>query len=153
MAFAGVWPPKKSDGTRWTEPELGWTLCNGANNPNGPLLKGDEYKELREVLGSDKRPDYQDYFLRGASEGRTIGSPQEHATAIPRKAFETNETGFHNHVTELETMASRNPGDPGMHPYTVTTHPTAPKNSLGTNYTGKHNHTIISGGDDETGRV
>jgi hypothetical protein len=109
-AFAGDWPPKRTETTSWTEAELGWLKCDGRSYEELQSTYGiasDTLQPLALVLPGKALPDYQGYFLRGIDrevadprlrrdkDGRRApGSPpQVHATARPsnpEKPFKTD---------------------------------------------------------------
>ncbi|MCS7304160.1 MAG: tail fiber protein [Thermoguttaceae bacterium] len=76
MAFAGPWPPKKPDGTQWTEQELGWLLCDGRALPI-PKGEADPYWTLFHVIGDTygktetefRLPDLRSRAVVGAGKG------------------------------------------------------------------------------------
>ena len=83
----------------------GWVLCNGDTLPSG-----DEYDDLKELLGTNKAPDLQGAFLRGAGSqtfsGTTYSAPanpgvfqkdvfKEHVHSAG--GLNTNNTGAHKH--------------------------------------------------------
>jgi microcystin-dependent protein len=110
VAFAGEWPPKRAKGPVWTEPELGWALCDGRP------MAGDEYAELRAVLGKAVRlPDFRGRTLVGAGSGMalsprplgSIGGEESHTllvTEMPAHAHAVTDPG-HKHIY---------PGDAGQ---------------------------------------
>ncbi len=164
VPFPGQWPPSKVDGTKWSEDELGWKLCDGRK------LEGPQNKELRVVLGEDALPDYRGYFLRclddspwvGSSgrdqePGRKLATIQGHATALPqgKMPFKTNEVSAKDLTQEgrylvqsaggNDTAQSHYPDRGGFKGWVDVTHIFPPQIRLP-----KHLHTISEGGDMET---
>jgi hypothetical protein len=164
MAFAGEWPPKKTQDIAWTEKELGWLKCNGrsfAEIRQELGLNDSDLEFVKLALNGDSIPDYQGYFLRGIDrevsdpkdrrdkDGRRApGSPpQGYATARPATAFVTDSQGAHSHDVQLEMGASRDPD--GDIRNTVADWP--PKIAAHRTTTdGAHSHTVTGGGDGET---
>ena len=99
IAFAGEWPPSKPDGSKWTELELGWMLCDG--DP----LEGQDIQAAKELLG-DNVPDLRGLFLRGIDTQRPDDQRRDKdgvRAARHVQAFATaRPTGNQPFMTELE---------------------------------------------------
>jgi hypothetical protein len=162
LAFAGPWPPSKTEtGTdRFTETELGWMLCDGRQ------LSGDQFKEIRAALHSDKLPNLCGCFLRGLDRNfdghatgrdkepdRSLGSEQGFATAFPKNKFYTDEAGDHTHPSQHgwnQVLHYNNTGDKAsVRDPDVTNGVLDCRNGETMGSAGKHGHQIL-GGDDET---
>jgi Phage Tail Collar Domain len=136
VAFAGDWLPKRGKGPAWTEAELGWALCDGRP------MAGDEYAELRAVLGKGTLPDYRNYFLRGKDPTRLVGSVQSDSTKMPTIPFvagkQTAQPSYKEAFAAQEFVFKTGP-DQSASLLRVRNTPV----------TGDHSHTI-TGGDTET---
>jgi microcystin-dependent protein len=136
----------------------GWRLCDGALINR---LQQKEYEPLFRAIGyawgeSDnmfKLPDPRGRFLRGidgnahvdVDTGRTVGSSQVWATAMPHTAFSISNNGGRAHGLNQETTAGRSDGKVSN---TIAFPFTGPRR-MSTDGMGDHNHGI-SGGDPET---
>ncbi|AWM36979.1 hypothetical protein C1280_08065 [Gemmata obscuriglobus] len=178
-AFAGTWPPKRSDGGVWTEAEIGWLLCDGRKWEDKSLdgvradlwelravLDGPNYIPQRSAPHALHLPDYRGYFLRGLDtspfmgpagrdkgEPRTVGLSQGYATARPagKDAFTTDKKGAHSHPLKMELKASRKAGGAAENAHTVTSiNDENKKSQLPLEKDGDHVHEITGGGDAET---
>jgi hypothetical protein len=133
QAFAGEWPPRRTDGKAWTEFEIGWLLCDGRKLGDVETALRREAETFRKRVPADGMltvlravltprngkapetlPDYRGVFLRGWDDrpapagrdpGRLLGSNQKDATRRPDTPFSTDEQGKHNHVDREDAVA------------------------------------------------
>jgi len=112
----------------------GWLLCNGST------FNQSVYPTLYTTLGSATLPDLRNYFLRGKSDSRALGSVESDSTKMPNSPFVTQSNGDHTH------NISTNEGIGGS---TSVSGSSGTGTMLSTESSGAHTHTI-SGGDTET---
>lgn len=168
VAFAGGTGELRADFDTTT----GWMLCDGrsldGNDPNFQPL----FDAIRFAWGGDADtnhfniPDLRGFFLRGVEReqggrrdpdgdgrpasnpgghsGRSVGSQEGFATAMPRNAFRADTSGAHTHPLNFELNASRDVGDQ----FNTVAFP-APGEPFTPLQRGAHAHEII-GGDRET---
>ena len=58
-----------------SKPPTGWLLCNGQS-----IASGDQFKELRTVVGGDRVPDLHDRFILGSGNFSQVGKKGGEAT-------------------------------------------------------------------------
>ena len=112
----------------------GWLLCNG------DTFDQSVYTTLYTLLGSNTLPNLSDYFLRGKSTSRAIGSIQTATTAMPINPFVTQTAGTHTHTLTTNT---------GISGTDAITSSSGTGSTITTTSSGDHTH-IITGGDTET---
>lgn len=136
-----------------------WALCDGSQKPREGRFSA--LNKILEVAGypygagdgstTFTLPDFRGYFLRGldaegtrdSEKGRTAGSRQDWATAMPKKPFLINNAGAHHHK-----YTTNSDGDPATS-NRAEVGGGGDDDSANTAEAGLHNHTI-SGGDLET---
>jgi hypothetical protein len=151
MAEAKVGDYKWSalDETAFGDEHLGeWKLCNGQS------CTGTAYQQ---ITGQSTVPNAltDGAFIRQAKAGRTLGSFEDDATALPNNAFSgtADSSGAHTHTARISnsyggnanSMVASNAGSGG----TNTT--SSGSGVVNTSSSGAHTHTLtITGGDTET---
>jgi len=136
----------------------GYLKANGDTVPNGSgTIQGvtADFSALYAILGSTygsagQLPDLRGEFMRGwddskgTDSGRTFGSSQDDATALPTNPFGTSNPGNHAHsYSQLNYVASIT--DDGPDQFAAYSNPSG----ANTGGNGAHTHTI-TGGDSET---
>ena len=129
-----------------TEVPEGYLRCDGA------MQSKTDYPELYAVLrghceesgGMFKTPDYRDLFLRGAKETADLGKVSDDTTRMPRKPFQVDSSGIHDHIMSATGEHQHGSLAAGKHSHTLDpqgghTHTVSSE--------GPHTHTIHNAGE------